>query len=142
MTGTIAGAVWTAEGLRVECDVAITGRMALPRQILCVLVGSEDIGASAFALRRDPEEPSYGAPARYAGVFATASIRDLVPGTYDVRVVARVRGDRVAARPAWAVDVPVPRPRDGFAPYATKSGGFAVKKREESVLARIAGLGS
>ena len=139
LTASQTEAVWTGEGLRVSCEVAVVGRMALPRQILCVLTGSDDTGASGFTLHRAGDEPHYGQSAPYSGVFAAPSVRELVPGAYDVRVVARVGGERLSARPTWAAGVAMPAARDGLAAYSTKSGGFAVKKREQSAYLRGGG---
>lgn len=58
---TIIGAEWAVDGLRVAVDASVIGRLSLPQQVICKIVGRTGEGTSAFPIVRPEAEPSpYG----------------------------------------------------------------------------------
>ena len=131
MTAALIGVRWDGDGLEVEIDASIRGRLGLPRQLVCEVQRRDGEGGSAFpVVRRLAETPEYGQSTRYAGQFPERSIGALIPGTYDVHLTSLSGGERFSERLRCDQRLQFPSARTGFRIYATKHGNVSMQKTE------------
>lgn len=131
ITAIVSGAAWHRQGLDVAMDVAVEGRMVLPRQLLCTLLRRDGEGVSGFSVVRAPADGAeYGRPVRYQGCLPRPSIEALLPGHYDVHVVSLSGAERLTTRVQWAASAPAVPERDGFGFYSSKGGHASVRKSD------------
>ena len=146
VNATVTRAEWVGDGLEVAINATVSGRLGLPRQLICQLVRRDGEGGSAFPITRRAEEAlDYEQPALYEGVLPHCSIEALVAGAYDVYVVSLSGQERLSGRAFWSGGMKVLPERAGFRIHATKHGHVSVKRTLEAnldlrrVLGRVAG---
>jgi len=131
MKAALIAVRWDSGGLEVDIEASISGRLGLPRQLVCEVHRRDGEGGSAFpVVRRLEESPEYGKSAHYYGEFPERSISALIPGTYDVHLTSISGGERFSERLRCDPRLQFPPTRTGFRIYATKHGNVSVQKTE------------
>jgi glycosyltransferase involved in cell wall biosynthesis len=129
ITAVVNAAAWSRRGLDISMDVAVEGRLSLPRQLLCTLRPRGGEGVSGFPLvQASIEEASYGAAVRCDGCLPHSSIETLLPGHYDVHVVSESASERLVGRVRWSTSAPAVPERGRFVFYSTKGGHGSARK--------------
>lgn len=125
----LSHAAWSDEGLEVVVHAAIYGRLNLPRQIICEIRPRDGEGLSAFQLvRREADAPEHGESSEYVGVFSGSSIEALIPGMYDLYVMAASGQERFSTRLRWHERVNTPPEDRGLRIYGSKGGNVGIDK--------------
>ena len=76
VNATLTRAEWAGDGLEVAVNATVSGRLGLPRQLICQLVRRDGEGGSAFPITgRTREAPDSGQPAQDQGCFPIARSR-------------------------------------------------------------------